>query len=76
MAILPLRGSLYRVFGEPAGVVADAVGESDLRLPAERLFGGRDVEAAVALVFTGILSALYPSWRAVRVPPADALAGR
>ncbi len=32
--------------------------------------------AAVALVFTGILSALFPMWRAVRVPPADALAGR
>lgn len=32
--------------------------------------------AGLALIGTGILSALYPAWRAVRVPPADALAGR
>ena len=32
--------------------------------------------SAAALVMTGILSALYPAWRAVRVPPADALASR
>ena len=31
---------------------------------------------AIALVLTGIFSALYPAWRAVRVPPADALASR
>lgn len=32
--------------------------------------------SAVALVATGIMSALLPAWRAVRVPPADALANR
>lgn len=32
--------------------------------------------SAAALVVTGILSALYPAWRAVRVPPADALSSR
>lgn len=32
--------------------------------------------SAAALVTTGILSALYPAWRAVRVPPADALSSR
>ena len=32
--------------------------------------------SAVALVGTGIVSALLPAWRAVRVPPADALANR
>ncbi len=32
--------------------------------------------SGVALVATGIVSALLPAWRAVRVPPADALAGR
>ena len=32
--------------------------------------------SAIALIGTGILSALYPAWRAIRVPPADALASR
>lgn len=32
--------------------------------------------SALALVATGIVSALYPAWRTLRVPPADALAGR
>jgi len=32
--------------------------------------------AAFALLITSILAALYPAWRATRVPPADALAGR
>ena len=32
--------------------------------------------SAAALVGTGIVSALLPAWRAVRVPPADALANR
>ncbi len=32
--------------------------------------------SALALVGTGVASALYPAWRAVRIPPADALAGR
>lgn len=32
--------------------------------------------SGVALIGTGILSALLPAWRAVRVPPADALANR
>ncbi len=32
--------------------------------------------SALALVGTGLASALYPAWRAVRIPPADALAGR
>ena len=32
--------------------------------------------SAVALVGTGVASALYPAWRAIRVPPADALASR
>ena len=32
--------------------------------------------SALALVATGIVSALYPAWRAIRVPPADALASR
>ena len=31
---------------------------------------------ALALVGTGVASALYPAWRAIRVPPADALASR
>ena len=31
---------------------------------------------ALALVLTGVASALYPAWRATRVPPADALASR
>ena len=34
------------------------------------------VVSALALVTTGILSALYPAWRAVRIPPADALSSR
>ena len=29
-----------------------------------------------ALLVTSLLAALYPAWRATRVPPADALAGR
>jgi putative ABC transport system permease protein len=32
--------------------------------------------SAVALLVTSILAALYPAWRATRVPPADALGGR
>ena len=32
--------------------------------------------SGIALVGTGIVSALLPAWRAVRVPPADALADR
>ena len=32
--------------------------------------------SALALVGTGVVSALLPAWRAVRVPPADALANR
>ncbi len=32
--------------------------------------------SGLALVATGIVSALLPAWRAVRVPPADALANR
>ena len=32
--------------------------------------------SALALVGTGVASALYPAWRAIRVPPADALASR
>ena len=32
--------------------------------------------SAVALVATGVVSALLPAWRAVRVPPADVLANR
>ena len=32
--------------------------------------------SAVALVGTGVVSALIPAWRAVRVPPADSLAAR
>ncbi len=32
--------------------------------------------SAAALLVTSILSALYPAWRATRVPPADALGGR
>ena len=33
------------------------------------------VGAAVALVATALLAALYPAWRASRVPPADTLSG-
>ena len=32
--------------------------------------------SAIALVATGILAALLPAWRAVRLPPADSLANR
>lgn len=32
--------------------------------------------SAIALLLTSILAALYPAWRATRVPPADALGGR
>ncbi len=34
------------------------------------------IESAVALIVTAVVAALYPAWRASRVPPADALAGR
>jgi putative ABC transport system permease protein len=34
------------------------------------------VLSAVALLLTTLIAALYPAWRAARVPPADALAGR
>ena len=34
------------------------------------------VVSGLALVATGIAAALIPAWRAVRVPPADALANR
>ena len=33
------------------------------------------VQAAVALFATALLAALYPAWRASRVPPADTLSG-
>jgi len=32
--------------------------------------------SAVALFFTSVVAAIYPAWRATRVPPADALADR
>jgi len=32
--------------------------------------------AAGALLLTALLAALYPAFRATRVPPADTLAGR
>jgi ABC-type lipoprotein release transport system permease subunit len=32
--------------------------------------------AALALLLTSILAAVYPAWRSARVPPADALSGR
>jgi len=32
--------------------------------------------SALALIGTGILSAIYPAWRATRLPPADVLASR
>ncbi len=32
--------------------------------------------SGLALVTTGVASALYPAWKAVRVPPADALSSR
>ena len=34
------------------------------------------VISALALFFTAIVAAVYPAWRATRVPPADALADR
>ena len=34
------------------------------------------VLTAIALLFTAIISSVYPAWRATRVPPADALADR
>lgn len=34
------------------------------------------LQAAAALLVTSLLAALYPAFRATRVPPADALAGR
>jgi ABC-type lipoprotein release transport system permease subunit len=34
------------------------------------------LQAAVALLVTSLLAALYPAFRATRIPPADALAGR
>jgi lipoprotein-releasing system permease protein len=34
------------------------------------------VVSAVALFFTALFAALYPAWRATRIPPADALADR
>lgn len=34
------------------------------------------VIAAVALFLTAVVAALYPAWKAARIPPADALAGR
>jgi len=34
------------------------------------------VISAVALFLTSVLAAIYPAWRATRVPPADALADR
>ncbi len=34
------------------------------------------VESAVALLLTALVAAIYPAFRAARVPPADALAGR
>jgi ABC-type lipoprotein release transport system permease subunit len=32
--------------------------------------------SAIALFFTAVLAALYPAWKATRIPPADALADR
>ena len=34
------------------------------------------LQAAAALLVTSLLAALYPAFRATRIPPADALAGR
>jgi ABC-type lipoprotein release transport system permease subunit len=34
------------------------------------------VLSAIALLLTALLAAIYPAWRAARVPPADALSGR
>jgi ABC-type lipoprotein release transport system permease subunit len=33
-------------------------------------------EAALALMLTAVLASLYPAWRAIRIPPAETLAGR
>jgi ABC-type lipoprotein release transport system permease subunit len=33
-------------------------------------------QAALALMVTAVLASLYPAWRAVRIPPAETLAGR
>jgi ABC-type lipoprotein release transport system permease subunit len=33
-------------------------------------------EAASALLITAVLASLYPAWRAIRIPPAETLAGR
>jgi ABC-type lipoprotein release transport system permease subunit len=32
--------------------------------------------SAIALLLTALVAAVYPAWRAARVPPADALSGR
>jgi ABC-type lipoprotein release transport system permease subunit len=32
--------------------------------------------SAVALFLTSVFAAVYPAWRATRIPPADALADR
>jgi ABC-type lipoprotein release transport system permease subunit len=32
------------------------------------------IVAALGLFLTSILAAMYPAWKATRVPPADALA--
>jgi putative ABC transport system permease protein len=37
---------------------------------------GAPIAAGVSLLVTSLLAALYPAWRAARVPPADALGGR
>jgi ABC-type lipoprotein release transport system permease subunit len=36
---------------------------------------GGPLASAIGLLLTSILSALYPAYRAVKIPPADALAG-
>lgn len=33
-------------------------------------------QAAGALLLTAVLASLYPAWRAIRIPPAETLAGR
>ena len=60
---------LYNMFGDIS--MAGAVFRPVLR--AEYSLDGPLV-SAVALLITSILSALYPAYRAVRIPPADALA--